>query len=66
MGLMYLHAMQIIHRDVKAANILLNEKGQVKIADFGVSEQLSSSKQTSEQVMGTPFWMVQHCIRFHI
>lgn len=52
-GLTYLHAKGIIHRDIKAANILLDETAQVKIADFGVSEVLGKSKD----LMGTPYWM---------
>jgi serine/threonine protein kinase len=57
-GLSYLHGNtpKIIHRDVKAANILLNEKAQVKIADFGVSATLT--QDTAEEVTGTPLWMV--------
>jgi serine/threonine protein kinase len=54
-GLVYLHKNKIIHRDVKAGNILLDAEGQVKIADFGVSDQLSGDK-TRERI-GTPLWM---------
>ena len=52
-GLTYLHAKSIIHRDVKAANILLDETATVKIADFGVSEVLGKS----QELTGTPYWM---------
>jgi len=58
-GLDYLHSHpnnKIIHRDVKAANILLTEEAEVKIADFGVSAQLETATKTEEQT-GTPLWM---------
>merc|ERR1711988_1775173 len=61
-GLIYLHARNVIHRDVKAANILLTEDGKIKLADFGVSEQLSSAASTSNKMIGTPLWMAPEVI----
>eukprot|EP01094_Clydonella_sp_ATCC50884_P025679 TRINITY_DN6856_c0_g1_i1.p1 TRINITY_DN6856_c0_g1~~TRINITY_DN6856_c0_g1_i1.p1 ORF type:complete len:867 (-),score=191.24 TRINITY_DN6856_c0_g1_i1:66-2666(-) len=55
-GIIYLHSEQIVHRDVKAANILLTEDGVVKIADFGVSAQLGATGK-AKTATGTPLWM---------
>ncbi|PRP89785.1 serine/threonine-protein kinase 4 [Planoprotostelium fungivorum] len=56
-GLMYLHDSGIIHRDLKPANILLNAAGEAKLADFGVSTQLSNTMAKAATTIGTPLYM---------
>jgi len=57
LGLQYLHKKKKIHRDIKAANILLNHAGDCKLADFGVSKELANTLAKSKTVIGTPYWM---------
>ena len=44
-------------RDIKSGNILLTLGGKAKIADFGVSAQLSTSMMRRKTIIGSPFWM---------
>jgi serine/threonine protein kinase len=58
-GLAYLHTLKrpIIHRDVKAANILLDERMEAKVTDFGISRITAGAQHGLTSFSGTVGWM---------
>ena len=63
-ALQHLHQeCHMLHRDVKAANLLLTAGGSLKLADFGVSVQLSNTLSMRSTAIGTPHWMAPEVIQ---
>jgi mitogen-activated protein kinase kinase kinase len=76
-GLSYLHSEDIIHRDIKGANILVDNKGTVKISDFGISKRVEASTLLNPtaplntarrggprvSLQGSVFWMAPEVVR---
>ncbi|XP_066195660.1 serine/threonine-protein kinase PAK 3-like [Sylvia atricapilla] len=56
-GLDFLHSKQVIHRDIKSHNILLGLDGSVKLADFGLTAQLTAEQSKRRSAVGTTYWM---------
>jgi len=63
LGLEYLHKKEICHRDIKCGNVLLTNDGHVKLADFGVSAELTNTINKRKTVVGSPFWIAPEVIR---
>ncbi|CAI5471050.1 unnamed protein product [Closterium sp. Yama58-4] len=64
-GLSYLHYNHIMHRDIKGANILVDNRGCIKLADFGASRKLADLATMSghKSMKGTPYWMAPEVIK---
>jgi len=62
-GLRYLHAHNVIHRDIKPQNVLIGQSGRCKLADFGTAALLHKVEQGGDTVMGTPHYMAPEVVR---
>ncbi|XP_078176932.1 serine/threonine-protein kinase EDR1-like isoform X2 [Carex rostrata] len=62
-GLMCMHRMKIVHRDLKSANCLVNKHWTVKICDFGLSRSMTGAPMQDNSSAGTPEWMAPELIR---
>ncbi|CUM66420.1 uncharacterized protein PRCAT00004084001 [Priceomyces carsonii] len=62
-ALQAVHKLEVIHRDLKAANVLITNEGNVQLCDFGVAARLTSTSNKRNTMAGTPYWMAPEVIR---
>ncbi|AQL07879.1 putative MAP kinase superfamily protein [Zea mays] len=60
-GLIYLHERNIVHRDIKCANILVHANGSVKLADFGLAKEITKFNEL-KSCKGTVYWMAPEVV----
>jgi NIMA (never in mitosis gene a)-related kinase len=60
----FIHKNNILHRDLKTANVFLTRDGLVKLGDFGISKLLSATHQAAQTVVGTPYYISPEIVCF--
>jgi len=62
LALSFLHEHRVIHRDVKASNVVLTVGGKIKLIDFGVAAEINEGEEHKNTVIGSPYWMAPEVI----